>query len=319
MSEQKPLFATTRTMRRPQEANAFNYVKLLVVRDGSAILSGAFGQQPLNVGEVALLGAEVSCGAEPEGRVTVTTVYLDPGYTIDLFYWQYTGLLLDRLEAADIAAIAFAEPLQVIRFGEQQHRELGPWLDDLVELSEAGKPWESFARMQALWFLIADAIRPFLKTVPVPQVLAQSAKARPQSLRNRRLTAAVRIEALSVRDALRDDIGRRWLLRELAEIVHLSPKQLTRVFTAAYGKTPSAYLRMLRVEEMARLFRETDTTVDAAARRVGWSRNQASEMFTRHIGTSPGRYRLYGPSQPPGRGVGSAAHLSGDDPRFSGS
>ena len=102
-------------------------------------------------------------------------------------------------------------------------------------------------------------------------------------------------------------------------MVHLSEKQLTRVFATAYGKTPSAYLRMLRVQEMARLLRESDLNVETAARRVGWSRNQAIEMFTRHTGTPPGKYRLYGPSQPPGRSMGSATHLPGDDPPLSGS
>src|SRR5699024_6781092 len=154
----------------------------------------------------------------------------------------------------------------------------------------AGKP--TFARMQALWFLLADAIRPHIKTVPIQEVLAQSAKARPRSLRHRRLTAPVRVEALTVRDALHGNIARRWLLSDLAEMVHLSPKQLVRAFSVAYGKTPRAYLGRLRVEAMARLLREENLTVDAAAHRVGWSRNQAAEMFARHVGTTPGRYRL---------------------------
>lgn len=104
-------------------------------------------------------------------------------------------------------------------------------------------------------------------------------------------------------------IARRWLLRDLAEMVHLSPKQLARVFTAAYGRTPCAYLARLRVEKMARLLREDNLTIDAAAHGVGWSRNQAAEMFTRHIGVTPGRYRLYGL---PNLAVGSVAHLSGE-------
>jgi len=90
----------------------------------------------------------------------------------------------------------------MIRLGEQRIEELAPWLDELTELSSVRNPAESFPRMQALWFLIADAIRPFLTTTPVPQVLAQSAKARPRPLRNRRLAAPVRVEALTVRDAL---------------------------------------------------------------------------------------------------------------------
>lgn len=287
-------------------------MKFIAVRDGSAILSGGFGWTPINVGDVLLIGANAPCGAEPEGQVALTTVYLDPGYAVDQFYWQHSGLLRDRLEAQDVAATVFAEPVQVLRLGEQRLAELAPWLDELVELSEAGAPSESFARMQALWFLLADAIRPFMKTMPVPEVLAQSGKARPRSLRHRRLTASVRVEALMVRDALHRNIARRWLLRDLAEIVRLSPKQLVRVFASAYGKTPHGYLATLRVAAMARLLREDNLTVDAAAHRVGWARTQAADMFVRHVGVTPGQYRLYGIPSPGAGGVGSGAHLPGE-------
>src|SRR5690625_247438 len=309
MRNVQPLFTRTQSLRHFIKPATYSSVKLIIVRGGSVILSGEFGQRPLNVGEMLLIGANETCGTEPEGLVTVTTIYLDPEYATDLFYWQHTGLLLDRFEAHDIAARVFAEAAQVLRLGESRLGQLVPWLDELVQLSSNGRPWESFARMQALWFLLADAIRPHIKTVPIQEVLAQSAKARPRSLRHRRLTAPVRVEALTVRDALHGNIARRWLLRDLAEMVHLSPKQLVRVFSVAYGKTPRAYLGRLRVEAMARLLREENLTVDAAAHRVGWSRNQAAEMFARHVGTTPGRYRLYGP---PSTVVGSGAHLPGE-------
>lgn len=308
----RTLVARTATLRHPVRSSVFSCVKLVVVRDGSAILSGKFGQRPIRSGDVLLVGANVACGMEPEGQMTVTTVFLDSDYAVDQFYWQHTGLLLDRLEAQDIAALVFAEPVQVLRLGEQRLGKLVPWLDELTELSEAGNPTESFARMQAFWFLLADAIRPHIKAVSVPEVVAQSAKARPRWLGNRRLAAPVRVEALTVRDALHGNIARRWLLRDLAEMVHLSPKQLACVFAVAYGRTPCAYLARLRVEAMARLLREDNLTVDAAAHRVGWGRTQAAEMFARHVGVTPGRYRLYGLPRSVVGNRGDGAHLSGE-------
>ena len=298
-------------MRGRREVTVFNCVKLVVVRAGSAILSGDFGWLPVGVGQVALLGAAVPCGVEPEGQVTITTVYLDPDYAVEQFYWQHARLLLDRLEAHDIAALVFSEPVEVIRLGERRLGEVAPWLDELAELSGTGNPSESFARMQALWFLIADVLRPFLKTVPVAEVLARSGTRRPRSLGIRRLAEPVRVEVLRVRDALHSDIARRWLLDDLAEIAHLSPKQLARVFSLAYVRTPHGYLVRLRAEAMARLLREENLAVEAAAHRVGWSRNHATRKFARHIGVTPGQYRLYGL---PSGVVGSGAHLS-DEPR----
>ena len=49
---------------------------------------------------------------------------------------------------------------------------------------------------------------------------------------------------------------------------------------------------MLRVEEMAHLLRETDMTIDAAARMVGWaSRSRANEAFQECVGMTPSEYR----------------------------
>lgn len=78
-------------------------------------------------------------------------------------------------------------------------------------------------------------------------------------------------------------------------MVHLSPKQLSRVFTDAFGKTPLAYLTMLRVQEMARLLRASNMTIAEAGRRVGWhSRNRASAAFQECAGVTPSRFRTMG-------------------------
>ena len=84
----------------------------------------------------------------------------------------------------------------------------------------------------------------------------------------------------------------RWTLDALADQVHLSPSQLGRVFTEAYGKTPSAFLTMVRAEKLARLLRETDLPVTDAMGQVGWySRSHATDLFRQYVGVSPGQYR----------------------------
>ncbi|WP_256221171.1 type IV secretory system conjugative DNA transfer family protein, partial [Microbacterium sp. AR7-10] len=55
-------------------------MKVIVVRSGSAILFSEFGQKPVSAGDVVVLSANVLCGSEPEGHITVTTVYV--GYRI---------------------------------------------------------------------------------------------------------------------------------------------------------------------------------------------------------------------------------------------
>ena len=72
-----PISASTRTFHRPVGPLAFDCVKVIVVRDGSAILFSEFGRRPVKVGDVILLCTNALCGCEPEGHITVTTIYMD--------------------------------------------------------------------------------------------------------------------------------------------------------------------------------------------------------------------------------------------------
>ncbi|GAA1486870.1 hypothetical protein GCM10009625_36750 [Brachybacterium fresconis] len=165
-----------------------------------------------------------------------------------------------------------------------------PWLDELVALS-LDDAHARFHRMQALWFAVMDRIAPHIHVTSHRVSPSQRARGAPVHPRTRRF-APTRAEAAEVREALSGAIARPWTLGDFAEMVHLSTKQLSRVFVDAYGKTPLAYLTMLRVEEMARLLRETDLTIEQAGRQVGWhSRNRASDAFRQATGMTPSRYR----------------------------
>jgi len=266
-------------------------VKIIVVRSGSALLFSEFGPAPVNVGDVVVLGANVLWAAEPEGHITATTIYLDTDYVLDQLFWQHAGLLRDRLDTREFAETVYSEPAQVLGLGEDRTGMLMPWLDELVRLSIDGLFRERFQRMQSLWFAIADVISPFMRVSFVRLTPSQRSRTRPTLPRDRRF-APMREEARQVRDALRSDVASPWTLGGLAAMVHLSTKQLARVFADTYGKTPQAYLTMLRVEQMARLLRETDLTIAETGRRVGWrSRNRASTAFRECVGLTPSQYR----------------------------
>ncbi|HTU31493.1 MAG TPA: AraC family transcriptional regulator [Solirubrobacteraceae bacterium] len=91
---------------------------------------------------------------------------------------------------------------------------------------------------------------------------------------------------------LRDRLAEPWTLDRLADEVHLSRSQLVRAFDATAGTSPMAYLRQMRVKQMARLLVSTDLSIAEAARSVGW-KNQfhASQCFHAHTGVSPTAYR----------------------------
>lgn len=79
---------------------------------------------------------------------------------------------------------------------------------------------------------------------------------------------------------LRERIAEPWTLGSPAQQVHLSRSQLARAFNAATGASQMAYLRQMRVEQMARLLLGTDLSVAEAARAVGCKDpNYASRCF----------------------------------------
>lgn len=289
--EFQPLVARTRPFHRPIDPLAYDWVKVIFVRDGSAFLFSEFGQQPVKVGDVILLGANVLCGGEPEGQITLTTIYLDTDYVLDQVRWQYAGFLEDRLKAQGFADTIYTEPAQILRIGEDRVGMLTPWLDELVALSIDGDFVAHYYRMQALWFQIVNVITPFIRVSPVRVSSLQRAHIRPTLPRGRPFTP-LRAEARQIATLLRESPERRWTLDELAARVHLSSSQLSRVFVEAYGKTPLAFLTMVRAEQLAKYLRETDLPVATAMQKVGWhSRSHATELFRQYVGLTPGSYR----------------------------
>lgn len=286
-----PIIARTHTIHRPIDPVAYDCVKLIFVRHGSAILLSESGEKPVSVGDVIALGTNTLCGSEPEGSITATTLYLDRDYVIDQVFWQHAALLVDRWDARDFADELHSEPAQVLHLGKDRVGMLVPWLDELVALSLDGPTAAKFYRLQALLFAVLDVVAPYVRTTPTRNSPTQRKSTRPGQPRHRRF-APLRAEVRKAADLLRDAPAERWTLDRLAKTVHLSPAQLSRVFVDAYGKSPLAYLTMLRAEQMARLLRETDLTVEQAAREVGWSsRNHAARLFRQCVGVSPGRYR----------------------------
>ncbi len=92
-----PVLARTLTMHTVSAPVAYDCVKLIVVRSGSAIVFSELVEKPMNVGYVVLLGPNTLCGSEPEGWVTTTTLHLDTDYVVDQVFWQNASILANRL------------------------------------------------------------------------------------------------------------------------------------------------------------------------------------------------------------------------------
>lgn len=282
--------AETKTFRRPIAPLAYDCVKLMLIRDGSAILFSEFGEQFARAGDLVALHPSTLCGCTPEGPVTVTTLYLDTDYLLDQVFWQYAASLVDRLAGRAFGMQRYSLPAALVRLDRTVYEQLCLLFDALE--STLSTRSASYFHVQALLSDVLDIVVPLIPTSPVRLPRMQRTHLAPSVPRHRTF-APLRTEALAAATLIRGDLGRQWTMRDLAEQVHLSARQLSRVFVDALGKTPLTYVTMLRSEEMARLLRETDMTVAAAGKAVGWrSRSQAREAFRRSLGITPERYRL---------------------------
>ncbi len=130
-----------------------------------------------------------------------------------------------------------------------------------------------------------------MKVSPVRLSPSQRSRIRPTLPRHRQFNP-LRTEARKIADLLRASPQAHWTLDELADQIHLSVSQIVRVFTEAYGKTPLAFLTIIRAEELAKLLRDTDLPIEAAMRQVGWqSRGHAAQLFRQYVGITPVEYR----------------------------
>lgn len=101
--------------------------------------------------------------------------------------------------------------------------------------------------------------------------------------------------AVKVRLALRyvhDNLDRRVSVSEIAAQVHLSRRQLARLFAQHIGTSPGAYIEQARLNRAKALLEHTGTAIKRIATTVGYgSVHHFSRAFSRQVGRSPGAYR----------------------------
>jgi AraC-like DNA-binding protein len=92
--------------------------------------------------------------------------------------------------------------------------------------------------------------------------------------------------------AIHDRPNRRWTVADLAAEAGSSRAAFARRFTELVGEPPMTYLTNWRIALAADMLQETDATLEAIARRVGYANSFAfSVAFKRVRGVSPSQHR----------------------------
>ena len=107
-----------------------------------------------------------------------------------------------------------------------------------------------------------------------------------------------------------DHLEKPLVVDQLAVLAKMSTFSFTRGFTRIYGKTPTSYLRQLRLERAKELLLHTSLPIAAVALRVGYS--DAAHFviaFKRDAGVTPRSYRLNQGGELTARPIGRSASV----------
>ena len=207
-------------------------------------------------------GHDLRLGAGPgQTRILCASYHQDPAVTVPLL-----TLLPDMLHIPARQAGADLDTTLRLLAGEISRPQPGASavLDRIVDI------------------LLVQLLRAWLDTAAAPDRAASWLSA---------LTDPIAGPALA---ALHTQPGRDWTIPSLATAIGVSRATLARRFPAQVGCTPAAYLTRWRMDLAAVRLRDTDDTVGAIAKSLGYTSEYAfSRAFTRDRHIPPGRYRTH--------------------------
>jgi AraC-like DNA-binding protein len=91
---------------------------------------------------------------------------------------------------------------------------------------------------------------------------------------------------------IRENFRRNVSVKELAHVVHLSPRQLHRKFVEAFGTSPQAFIVKLRIQAACEALQREGSQISEVARELGFCDQSAfTQLFQRHVGLTPLRYQ----------------------------
>lgn len=92
---------------------------------------------------------------------------------------------------------------------------------------------------------------------------------------------------------MKENIGRRITLSEIAEYTGYTPNHFTTIFHKAIGYSPLAYFNLLKMQTAVQMLESTDMKINQIAAKLGYDdTSYFTRLFTKIIGISPKKYRI---------------------------
>lgn len=104
------------------------------------------------------------------------------------------------------------------------------------------------------------------------------------------VATSTRVDELRI--FIAEHLGEHLTVVNLADSLHISDRQLTRIFKTELGMTPAAYIEHARVEAAKNRLEASDDTLDRVAGACGFGTvDTLARAFRRGLGITPGEYR----------------------------
>ena len=91
---------------------------------------------------------------------------------------------------------------------------------------------------------------------------------------------------------IREHFREKFSVETLAEMVHLSPRQLHRKFVETFALSPQAFIMKLRIQAACEALQRDNRQISEVARDVGFSdQSTFTQHFHKHMGLTPLKYQ----------------------------
>ncbi|WP_240420035.1 helix-turn-helix domain-containing protein [Paenibacillus periandrae] len=112
-----------------------------------------------------------------------------------------------------------------------------------------------------------------------------------EKIANDNYNTSGKIIAQKVRRYIVDHVSREISLAECADLFHITPAYLSRLFKKEFGESFIDYVTECKMNEARRLLTATDQNISQIAEAVGYSHRNFNRVFQRLLKTSPSNYR----------------------------
>lgn len=252
-----------------------DFIELALVTGGSTDYSTRDGTVRLGAGDVVVArpGSWHAYALVQDEAFSVTNAYLGPELVHGSMAWLLDYPRVGRLLLGGGRLRASLPP--------PVRRRVAGWLTQLAEEQDRPDAGLNSALLACALVAISRAEEQQSPVAPPP------------------ISAPVR----AALQAMTAELARPWTVPELAGRVALSPSSLYRQFRDQLGSGPVSWLTRARAEAAATLLVQTELSVAAVGRRVGWpDPSYASRRFAQVYAVSPTAYRAaHASSGPAGR------------------